>query len=250
MGRDWESQFYFPQIELTGTVLATLLNRLLDAGLRLEPNRPGADQFPAMEAITEQDHRVAVAPVDVERLLRTKPPPLGPGYGVIALRCREPWTGPEGVAAFLSFGRFDLTTGLDSLLFVIDDGAFYDRRHRSVPEAFDRCFQWFALLAGHLEATYAWGDWEDIWIAVAPPTRTQAAAGKVGHLFRLNCFGPALVARFGAERLRTTPARLAWPEHGAAVVGVGLTYAGGTGEERAAAANHLGLQPATPVAGS
>ncbi len=242
MGRDWESQLYFPHVTLTPALLEAVLRRLYAAGLAPVAVTAEGDRYPAMAAIAMADGRVIVNAPDVETLLRTKAPPLGPGYGVISLSCAEPWTVAGGIGAFLSFPRPDATTNLDAVLLTTAGEAFRDEAGRTVPEAFARCTDWFAALAEELEAIYGWGDWEDISYAVAPPTRPQALAGQSRHLFRLNCFGPALVERLGRDRLEQAGAR--WLAHGAAVISAGMVYAESGTAERRAIAQMLGLRPA------
>ncbi len=247
MGRDWESQLYFPHVELTGVRLTALLMRLRAGGLAPTAATRDGTRFPAMSAISTADGRITIAEVDIETLLRTKAPPLGPGYGVITLRCDEPWAGPAGVEAFLSFPRPDPVSGLDAVLLTISGEAFHDALGRTAPAAFERSRDWFALLSEELGAIYGWGDWEDISYAVAPPTRPQALAGQVTHLFRLNCFGPALVERLGAGPLSIAGAR--WLCTGAAIVSAGMVYAERGTEERHAVATALGLRPAAGFLG-
>ncbi len=244
MGRDWESNLYFPHIELGAARLTALLETLARDGLTLAPTTESGDRFPAMEHIHLHDGRPEIAAVDVEDLLRTRRPPLGAGYGVIALHCREPWAGADGAAAFVSFGRPDAATGLDSLMLTVD-GAAMRYSGQGSGAAFERCIDWFTSLATHLSAAYGWGDWEDLSFGVALPTRAQVVAGQVPFLFRLNLFGPALVRHLDIDSARATAARALTLPYGGIVITAGLDSGPVATAERRMVARALGLQ--TPV---
>lgn len=244
MGRDWECHLYYPHQPLTAALAGNLLTALSRLQLAPHLTADAARGYPTMAAIVSgaTGVRFTTSDTDTEVLLRAKPPPLGSGYGVIALRAAA--FAEPGADVFLSFGRVDPAIGLDSLSLTVDGAIFAGPDGTTNPAAFAAVFTWFAVLAEQLAATYGWGDWEDVWFSVALPSRTQAAKGEVQTLFRLNCFGPTLVEQIGRSRFASLPARVEELAHGAIVVGAGLAYQDRTTEQRATAAAALGLRPA------
>jgi hypothetical protein len=133
---------------------------------------------------------------------------------------------------------------LDGVHLRIDDASL-----RSGPRSDDEpigpgwqaLLRWYGVLCEHLRVAYGYGDWEDLFLQfVVPPARRDVLQGKVTRLFRLNCFGPALVRGLREEWLVATPAdAVVKLRYGGVLVGLGLSYddSGGTGAE--AAARHL-----------
>ena len=103
---------------------------------------------------------------------------------------------PPG-AAFLTFGRPDAETSLDSVSLIVDGGLFRGDQVGALDAAFD----WFAALGELLDVVYGWGDWETAVMFDAPPTRRDVRAGRVPRLLRFNAFGAALLSAVDLDAL-------------------------------------------------
>lgn len=178
MSRDWETHVYFEHRPLTPVLLAAVLAGLGASGI--SPDRAGAARYPALASL---DGGTAA---ELEDLLRSREPPVGPGYGVLPCRVRRPAL-PEA-EAFLTFSRPDPITGLDGVILAVDGGCFGD----DTGTALDAASDWLFALCRALDATYGWADWETASFLVAAPSRRDVRAGRLPRRMRLNALGPAL----------------------------------------------------------
>lgn len=192
MSQDWEQHLYFPHQPLTAARLESVFTRLAITGLHLDHTAAG---YPVL-ALAGPDGRVRLDTAALEDLLRNRRPPVGPGYGVLPLRFHGEGPG-EDCPAYLTFGRTDPASGLDSVTLVVD-GAAARGGHEHGPAA---ALDWLTALAEPLAAVYGWADWETATFLVAAPMRRDVLGGEVRRLFRVNLFGPALLAGGDAERL-------------------------------------------------
>jgi hypothetical protein len=193
MGRDWEIHVYYEHAPLTPAGVQSLLAILEAGGLTLDSDADSA--YPTLPVLLRWRAGEVPSGEVLEDLLRVRPPPLGPGYGVVPLRaCLA--DGPGG-AAFLSFGRPDRVTGLDRLMLVLDGALF----QRDEPAALGTAFDLFVRLCADLEAVYGWSDWETATFLEAAPTARDVRAGVLPRLLRFNALNPTLLARLEARDL-------------------------------------------------
>lgn len=206
MSRDWETHLYGASRPLTAGRLERLLARLAAAGLPLYLD--GADRFPARDAFLRGGDLPRLREVDVEELLRSRPPPRGNGYGVLPLRVNLP-EAPGGYDAFLRFGAADAATGLEITSLAVDGALFAANEAR----AMDVAFQWLALLAEEsAPLVYGWAHWETAVFLEAAPSRREVSTGVLPRLMRFNALGldflPSLdraALQAEAERWRMLP---------------------------------------------
>ena len=179
MTRDWETHVYFEHRPLTAPLVEGLLERLAAAGLHL--GAPPGEAYPALVGFHLGGARPCVAVTDVEHLLRSREPPVGPGYGVLPLAIAADGL-PGEHHAFLTFARPDRATDLDGLTLVVDGALF---RHDE-PTALDAAYAWFVLLCEALPLVYGWADWETATFLVAAPSRRDVRSGRLPRLMRFN----------------------------------------------------------------
>ena len=209
MSQDWEQQLFFPHGPLTAALLDVLFTRLAAAGLFLDLP---ATEYPAL-ALAGPDGRTRLEPPALEDLLRSRQPPVGPGYGVLPLRVHSEGAAP-GVPAFLTFGRPHRASGLDSVTLAVDGAAAHGDHERGPAPALD----WLTALAQPLAAVYGWADWETATFLVAAPMRRDILSGTIRRLFRWNLFGPALLA--GVDTAAPDANRRPYPAVGVRGAGV------------------------------
>lgn len=205
MSRDWETHLYSEPRPLTAARVEGLLARLAAANLPLYLD--GADRFPVRDAFVVDDGPPRLRDVDVEDLLRSRPPPRGNGYGVLPLRVARPEL-PAGCDAFLRFGVTDAGSGLEITSLAVDGALFAPDE----APALDAAFEWLALLSADSALVYGWADWETAVFLQAAPSRREARAGLLPRLMRFNALGPDFLRsldraalRAQAERWRTLP---------------------------------------------
>jgi hypothetical protein len=198
VGRDWESHVYFEHRPLTPALVEDVLRRLAGAGLRL--GAPAGEDFPALRGFRLDGSGPVVIDAEIDELLRSRPPPVGSGYGVLPLLVQRPGLSGEGFAS-LTFARPDPATGLDGATLVVDGALF-----RSDEEtALEAAFAWFGVLCESLDAAYGWADWETASFLVAAPSRREVRAGSLPRLMRFNALGRGLFASLPAGAIERAP---------------------------------------------
>jgi hypothetical protein len=245
MGRDFEVSSYFPHVALSDRLLRTLFRDLAGAGLRAGTR--DADPYPVLDYLQPTRDGAAVRGIDPEELLRARTGALPRGYGVIPLLGEVPGL-RDPVTATLRFERRSSRwPELDGVHFRVDDAGLRLPRLRSddtVAPGWAALLRWYGALCEVLRVAYGYGDWEDLFLQNAiPPSRADVLAGRVDLLFRLNCFGPALLDRFGRVHVLTTPAQaVVRLRYGGVLVGAGLEYESTGGDQFRRTASHLGLR--------
>lgn len=201
MSRDWELHCYFDHRPLTAAFMERVLARLADEGLAVAWDGP--DRFPALAGLTRAPGgAVRLAHPNPELLLRSAPPPVGAGYGVIPLRTTRSGV-PRGVPAFFSLARPD-ASGIDSVSLAIDAALFQPDEEAGL----DAAFAWLIALCELFTPRYAWGDWETAGFLVATPGRREVQSGQIPRLLRFNAVAPSLAGALKLEdALRDAPRR-------------------------------------------
>ncbi len=222
-----------------------LFRDLAGAGLRVHG---GGDDWPVFDGLTPDSGGVRLSVPDPEPLLRSCSGPLPRGYGVIPLRGEVSGLAARAIGTLQFYPHSERHPELDGMHLRIDDATL-----RAGPRAdeepvgpgWQALLRWYGVLCEHLRVARGYGDWEDLFLQfVVTPSRADVLRGKIGRLFRLNCFGPALVRALQADRLLSVPAdAVVKLRYGGVLVGLGLTYEGGDAGSAQAAAQHLAVGP-------
>ncbi|MHB8574618.1 MAG: hypothetical protein ACYDCQ_04740 [Dehalococcoidia bacterium] len=247
MGRDFEITSYFPHLPLTPKLIRRLFDGLAEAGLRVGAR--DSDRYPVLDWLGPTGRGgMRVTGADVEEILRGRHGALPAGYGVVPLLGRAP--GFAALAAgFMQFSVHSQTQPeLDGLHLRFDDALF--RMDSPKPESdssgpgWRTLLTWYGIICDALRVAYGYGDWEDLFLqSVVPPSRRDVLSGTVQRLFRLNCFGPGLVARIGKSRLLAAPAdAVVALRYGGVLIGGKLSYAAPNEPLFRSTEEHLGMR--------
>jgi hypothetical protein len=245
LGRDFEISSYFPHVALTARLTGRLFDNLAEAGLRVGAHDD--DPYPVLDWVSSTGRGgMRIGAPDVEFVLRTRTGPLPPGYGVIPLLGRlQGMAGPA-----IGSMQFSIPSArqpeLDGLHLRFDDAMLRlpPREGDAVGAGWRSLIDWYGIVCEALKVAYGYGDWEDMFLqSVVPPSRRDVLERHVDLLFRLNCFGPGLVAAIGKQRLLASPAEAVVAlKYGGVLVGGKLRYAAADEGSFKATAEHLGMR--------
>ncbi len=189
---------------------------------------------------------VSLVTQDMEGLLRARTGALPSGYGFIPLLGRVPGLKQPAIATMQFSVHSPGQPALDGLHLRFDDAPL-----RLEPSGDDEIgpgwramLTWYGVICDSLRVAYGYGDWEDLFLqTVIPPSRRDVTESRVDLLYRINCFGPALVEKFGRAHLMTSPAEaVVGLRYGGVLIGGKLRYLEANEDRFAEAAAHLQLR--------
>ena len=246
MGRDLEISSYFPHVVLDRRRVVRLFKALAATGLRV--GAPDPERYPLLDAVTPAGAAgVRIAVDDVEDLLRSRSGAVPLGHGFIPLLGRVPGVAGPAVATMQFSIHSAAHPELDGLRLRFDDASL--RPPATDPDdpvgpGWQAVLTWYGVICDQLRVAYGYGDWEDLFLqTVIPPSRRDVLNGRVDMLYRVNCFGPALVGRYGRMHILATPAAaVVGLRYGGVLIGEKLRYHGDDDEQFRRAAAHLQLR--------
>lgn len=242
LGRDLEISSYFPHQSLTARLVRRLFRELAQRGLRV--GAPDPEHYPVLDGMYSAGERgVSLATRDVEGLLRSRTGAVPGGYGFIPLLGKVPGLTGRAVGTMQFTVHAAAHPELDGLHLRFDDAPLRlePAGDDDVGPGWRAVLTWYGIICESLRVAYGYGDWEDLFLQTAiPPSRRDVLDGRIDMLYRINCFGPRLVERFGRAHLRATPAEaVVGLRYGGVLIGGKLSYAGSDEERFSQAAEHL-----------
>jgi hypothetical protein len=242
LGRDLEITSYFPHQQLTARLIRRLFRDLAQRGLRVGAR--DREHYPVLEEMYSAGERgVSLSTQNVEGLLRARTGALPSGYGFIPLLGKVAGLTAPAVGTMQFTVHSPSHPELDGLHLRFDDAALRlePTGEDDVGPGWRAVLTWYGIICESLRVAYGYGDWEDLFLqTVIPPSRQDVLDGRIDMLYRLNCFGPRLVERFGRSHLLATPAEaVVGLRYGGVLIGGKLSYAGSNEERFSEAGAHL-----------
>lgn len=200
------------------------------------------------------ENGVSLVTQDVEALLRSRSGALPSGYGFMPLLGRVRGMTRPAVATMQFSIHSRSQPELDGLHLRFDDASLRlePNGDDEIGPGWQAMLTWYSVICDSLSVAYGYGDWEDLFLqTVIPPSRRDVSERGVDLLFRINCFGPALVERFGRTHLLNSPAEAVIAlRYGGVIIGGKLSYLEGNRPSFSETAAHLRMreranQPAT-----
>ncbi len=189
---------------------------------------------------------VSLRTQDMESLLRARTGAVPSGYGFIPLLGRVPGLAQPATGTMQFSIHSQSHPALDGLHLRFDDAPLRLEAsgHDDIGPGWRAMLTWYGVICDSLRVAYGYGDWEDLFLqTVIPPSRRDVTEGRVDLLYRINCFGPSLVEKFGRAHLMTSPAEaVIGLRYGGVLIGGKLRYLDADEERFKEAATHLQMR--------